>query len=331
MPNLVAVQAHISLEVYQSSDTFRRWVLEMTEEAVQGLGDAQGLGNTETLVAFPELIGFPLLLTLADKNTLHDKTMTQAVQRFITAKWLEVIRQAVQQRHFSISAALLPSALPAYLAYKNAFAEAAQTFKVTLIAGSSLLPHISEEASRNVHITNPKVYNTSFIFAPTGTLLGRSHKTYLTPGLESRLGLSRGRLGDLQVLRTPVGRVAVPICLDAFYTSVIDHVDGLGAEIVVMPSANPLPWAGRWAANPELTEGEAWLKYGLAQQIQNRLHIRYGVNPMLVGQVWDIAFEGCSSLVTNTLNANAQTIAQAKNATSQDYVRATVDALTSAR
>jgi predicted amidohydrolase len=317
--NLVAVQAQISLDVYESPQAFRRWVLELTEEAVKDLPVAP------TLVAFPEMIGFPLLLTAGDKGTLQDKTLTQALRRFLKGHWLELLGQAIKYRHFSPSAAFLPPAVPAYLAYKNAFAEAAKTFGVTLVAGSSLLPHITEEVSRGTHITNPKVYNTSFIFSPIGQLLGRSQKLYLTPGMESRLGLSRGQLSEMQVLQTPVGRVGVPICLDAFYTSVIDHLDGLGAEIVVMPSANPLPWAGRWATNPLLSEGEAWLKYGLAQQLQNRSHIRYGVNPMLVGQVWDIAFEGCSSLIEKTADGPTKLLAQAENATSSDFVRATVD------
>lgn len=319
MINLVAVQAQISLDVYESPETFRRWVLEMTEEALQGLPVAP------TLVAFPEMIGFPLLLTLGDQGTLQDKTLTQALQRFLKGNWLELLQQAIKQRHFSLSAAFLPVAVPAYLAYKNAFAEAAKTFGVTLVAGSSLLPHITEEASRGTHITNPKVYNTSFVFAPTGQLLGRSKKVYLTPGMESCLGLARGQLAELHVLQTSVGRVGVPVCLDAFYTSVIDHLDGLGADIVVMPSANPLPWQGRWAVNSSLSEGEAWMKYGLAQQLQNRSHIRYGVNPMLVGQVWDVAFEGCSSLIEKTTNGSTKLLAQARNATSQDFVRATVD------
>jgi predicted amidohydrolase len=316
--NLIAVQAQVSLDVYESPETFRQWILHLTEEATKGLPVAP------TLVAFPEMIGFPLLLTLADKQTLHDTTLTGALQRFLKGKWLDVIGQAIKHRHFSLSAAFLPSAVPAYLAYKNAFAEAAKTFKVTLVAGSSLLPHITEEASRATHITNPKVYNTSFVFAPTGQLLGRSQKIYLTPRMESRLGLTHGRLAELHIMQTPVGRVAVPICLDAFYTSVIDYLDGLGAEMVVMPSANPLPWHGRWATDTALSEGEAWLKYGLLEQLQNRLHIRYGVNPMLVGRVWDIAFEGCSSLIA-VKNDTTQLIAQAENPTSSDYVRATVD------
>jgi predicted amidohydrolase len=323
--NLVAVQAQVSLEPYQSSETFRHWILQLTEEAVKDLP------SHPTLVAFPEMIGFPLILTLADGETLRDRTITQAVQRFLKKHWGSILRHAVQYRHFSPSAAFLPFTLPAYLAYKNAFAEAARTFGVTLVAGSGLLPHITEEASRNVHITNPKVYNTSFVFAPTGTLLGRSQKMYLTAGLESRLGLSRGKLSDLRVMQTPVGRLGIPICLDAFYTSVIDHLDGLGAEIVVMPSANPLPWSGSWAANPALSEGEAWTHNGLSKQLQNRLSISYGVNPMLVGQVWDIAFEGCSSLVAKTLDGTTQIPSQAKNPTSLDFVRATVDAPTSAR
>jgi predicted amidohydrolase len=322
--NLIAVQAQISLDIYESPETFRRWVLNLTEEAVKGLPVAS------TLVAFPEMIGFPLLLTLADKQTLTDKTLGQVLKRLLKSKWLDVIQQGIKHRHFSVSSVFLPFAVPAYLAYKNAFAEAAKTFGVTLVAGSSLLPHISEEASRGVHITSPKVYNTSFVFAPTGQLLGRSQKMYLTPGMESRLGLAKGRLSELHVMHTPVGGVAVPICLDAFYTSVIDHLDGLGAEIVVMPSANPLPWFGRWAANPELSEGEAWMNYSLTQQLRDRVNIRYGLNSLLVGQVWDIGFEGCSSIVLVD-DGQTRPFAQAKNPTSSDFVRATVDVKRPAR
>lgn len=324
MVNLIAVQAKLSLDAYESPETFRRWVLNLTEEATKGLPVAP------TLVAFPEMIGFPLLLTLADKETLHDKTLTQALRRFLKRQWLDVVRQAIKYRHGSIGAAFLPSAIPAYLAYKNAFAEAARTFRVTLVAGSSLLPHITEEASRGIHITSPKVYNTSFIFAPTGQLLGRSQKIYLTRGMESQLGLARGVLSALHLMQTSVGKVAVPICLDAFYTSVIDHLDGLGAEIVVMPSANPLPWHGPWAANPALSEGEAWMRYGLMQQLQDRISIRYGVNPMLVGQVWDISFEGETSLVA-VKKGTTELLAQAKNPTSLEFVRATVDVSNVAR
>ncbi|MGL4610639.1 MAG: carbon-nitrogen hydrolase family protein [Trueperaceae bacterium] len=323
--NLVAVQAQVKLRHYQTPETFRQWVLQLTEGALEGLP------KEPTLVAFPEMMGLPLLLTLAEPKTLQDTSLEGAVRRILKRQWRDVLRQALHHRHFSLSAVFLPSALPAYRAYHTAFAEAARRFDVTIVAGSSLLPHITEEASSGLHIVNPKVYNTSFIFSPRGTLLGQSHKIHLTKGLESRLGLARGRPQDLQVMHTPVGRIAVPICLDAFYTSVLDHLDGLGAEIVVMPSANFLPWEGKWAANPTRSEGEAWFKYGLAQGLERRLYLRYGINPMLVGQFWDLDFEGVSSIVSRQADGTTQIVATAKNATSLAFVRATVDVPTLAR
>ena len=49
-----------------------------------------------------------------------------------------------------------------------------------------------------------------------------------------------------------------------------------------------------------VSEGEAWLRYGLREQVQNRMNIQYGVNPMLVGDVWDLSPRGRSSIVANT-------------------------------
>ena len=76
-------------------------------------------------------------------------------------------------------------------------------------------------------MANGRVQNVSYTFGPTGTVLGRSAKRYLTAGLESRLGLSRAASG-LNVLETPAGRVGVALCLDGFYSSVLETFDGFG-------------------------------------------------------------------------------------------------------
>ena len=85
----------------------------------------------------------------------------------------------------------------------------------------------------------------------------------------------------------------------AFLRGVIDTLDGRGAEVVVQPSADHAPWDRRWPADPDLSEGEAWLTSGLRHTIQDRRSIRYGVNPMLVGDVFDLHPRGRSSVVAN--------------------------------
>ena len=313
----------MQLSDYRSAESFEAKVLELTRCAVSGLDDAP------KLVAFPETIGFPLL-TLGEYDAVSKMSRVSEVMRYsLKRHWREVLRAAWRWRVLGIGALHLSRAIPAYLAYKNAFSKAAQTFGVTVVAGSHFLPHIEEEATRGVHIADKRVYNTAYSFSPTGHIINRSSKRYLTPGAESRSGLSRFN-GPLHPFETPVGRVGVAVCLDGFYSSVIEHLDGLGAQIMVQPSANHAPWDRAWPADPSFSEGEAWLQKGLRSQLQGRLHLRYGVNPMMVGDVWDLYPRGRSSLLVNTRFEEAETegyegvLALAETDDQEEVVRAEV-------
>ena len=314
------------LEHYRSAKTFRQKILTLTEKAIAGLPEVP------TLVAFPEAIGFPLLLTLDGFETTKDAaSVSNAAFALARVRWRGVLAAAWRYRTFSLSTLYLWRALPAYRAYHDAFAEAARTYRVTIVAGSSFLPHLENEAVRGLHVADKRVYNTAFTFGETGTLLGRTHKVYLNPGAESSSGLQRGRLDDLYAQETPVGRVGVALCLDGFYSSVIERFDGLGAQIIVQPSANHASWERPWPGDASLSEGAAWLRYGLRALVQDRLHLRYGVNPMLVGDVWDLAARGRSSLVANcrfvpeaVLDGHPGLLALAETAERETFVRATV-------
>ncbi len=319
--NLVAVQAHMKLSDYESAEAFKQKIFALSEKATDGLP----AGNT--LVAFPETIGLPLLFTLGRFEQVRDLPSVRAIMlNYLKSSWQDVLKAAFKHNAFGLNALYLPQSINAYLAYKHAFAEAARTFAVSIVAGSSFLPLIEEEVSRGVHIANARVFNTSFGFAPTGSLLGRAKKVYLTQGAESSAGLSHGRLEDLSLMKLPVGRVGVAICLDAFYASVIEHFDGLGAEIIVQPSANHASWDRPWPSDKSLTEGEAWLNYGLAKQIQNRQNISYGINPMMVGKVWDLEAYGRSSIVTNVSKTNQKDVflGLAESATDEEVLRVSV-------
>lgn len=313
MVNLIAVQPEMTLENYQSASSFRQKIMGLCEEAVSGLPRAP------TLMAFPELIGFPLLLGLQTNGG----NLVQSIKKVLMRSWSEILLGAFQHRYLGLSLIYLPSSLEAYGVYTSAFREAARTFEVTIVAGSSLLPYITHEPSLGLHIANPRVYNTSFVFSPRGQLLGQSQKVHLTPGLESRMGINRGRLQDLQLIHTPVGKLAVAICLDAFHDTVIGHFDGLGAEIIVQPSANNASWTRAWPKDPNLTEGEAWFRYGLLKTLSAAQHLRYGVNPMLVGDLWDLRFEGLSSIVQ--VQSHQTTVISQATTVKEALVRATVD------
>jgi predicted amidohydrolase len=102
-----------------------------------------------------------------------------------------------------------------------------------VVAGSAFLPEVEEEAARGTHVVDARVHNVACAFGPGGTSLGRSRKVFLAPGGESRAGLRRGRVADLPVLDTPVGRVAVAVCLDGWFDGVLALAAGSATEEVV--------------------------------------------------------------------------------------------------
>ena len=324
--HLIAVQAQLRLSNYRSPEAFAAWIAELSQHAVAGLDDAP------KLLAFPETIGLPLLLTLENYADVSRRTrLAGAALTVLRRQWRSVLHAAMRHRALGPQALFVARALPAYRAYVRAFSEAAQRTGATIVAGSSFLPHVEQEASRGLHIADGRVQNVAYTFAPTGTILGRSGKRYLTKGLESRLGLSRAPASNTRVLHTPAGRIGVALCLDGFYSSMLEQLDGAGADIVVQPSANYAPWTRRWPPDETYSEGEAWLGLGLREGVRNRQHICYGVNPMLVGGMFELQAEGRSSIVANPRFLAAEkggyggVLALAHTHTQEEIVRAKVE------
>ena len=129
---------------------------------------------------------------------------------------------------------------------------------------------------------------------------------------------------------TAPGRIGVLICYDAFDHTLVEHYDALGTDILVQPSYNNDPWDGPWSAGRGLTEGQAWLQFGLPSIIQGRENIRYGVNPMMVGRILDLVGQGRSSISVNTGRPGASLedalLAIAATPDGEEIVAATVDA-----
>jgi predicted amidohydrolase len=316
---LAAVQARLAPEPYRGAAAFEAWVTGLARRAVE---DAPA--GVPRLVAFPEAIGLPLLFTPSEGRVGGDADASAAARagaadraasdvdayagapdmgaaalRLLRQEWRAVLAAAWRHRVIGPSALYLARAVPAYRAYAAAFRAAALASDAVVVGGSAFLPEMDEEAARGVHVTRPWVHNVAATFAPSGALLGRSRKVYLTPGAESRAGLRRGRVEDLPLFDTPAGRIGVAVCLDGWYDGVVGALDGRGAQVVVQPSANDAAWERPWPPDPRLTEGEAWLQRGLRAGLRGRLNLRYGVNPMLVGDFAGFRPRGRSSIVAN--------------------------------
>lgn len=287
---LAAVQMRWQAADYRSGGAFAERVVVLARAAVAG-------ADGPALVAFPELVGLPLLATAAGRGAALEAGLSAALGGWASRSPGAWLGAAWRHRVGPLAGAYAALAPAAFALHRDAFAAAARASGATIVAGTALLPTVADEAQRGLHVVDPRPRNVALVFAPSGALVGRAAKAFLTEGLERRVGLVPGRVEDLPVWPSPVGRLAVAVCLDGWYHHVLERFDGLGAEVVVQPSANDAPWRRPWPPDPSRREEDAWLGLGLRAGLQGRASLRYGVNPMLVGDLPPLAPRGRSSIV----------------------------------
>jgi predicted amidohydrolase len=204
-------------------------------------------------------------------------------------------------------ALLLASCDALYRPFVETLSRLAVKYAATIVAGT-LAPEVRRSTDPReirrwgrggagcVYIpTGPEVYNTALVFGPDGALLGRVNKVFLTASDREQLDLTPGQLEDVHIIETPAGRLGVAISLDAFTPQYVRQLDALGAEIVVQPDANDARWAGltretrRW-------QPEDWLVSALGSIQPKYRNLRYNVCAMQTGNLYEIPFDGQSSI-----------------------------------
>lgn len=143
------------------------------------------------------------------------------------------------------------------------FSRLAALYGLYLMAGSFLLPD------------GGKLVNRALLFAPDGNLIGFQDKVHLTQ-LEKEWGLTRGN--QFNIFETALGKLALPVCMDATYFETFRILEQKGAEIVITPIANPEPY-NYWMA-----------LRGIWPRVQESP--LYGIKSALVGKLINFEFTG---------------------------------------
>ena len=263
--------------------------------------------SSPDLIVFPEDVGTGLVtLGVPDADRL---TSLPAVIAALFARDAERVGEMIAAGVSPARALLLARAERMRAVYVGVFAQLAQTHQVHIVASSILLPH---EGARD-----GAVHNTSLLFAPDGGVLGTVDKVNLIP-LEAADGLDAVP-GDPRRVRpwpTTIGCLGPLICLDAWDARLAASLVEQGAQMLIVPSANPEPWT---------PEELAARKQGMFARVRE-LGVP-GVEAFAVGSLAGVRFEGRSWILAPdpAMPEGVRILAQADSPTRPQVIAATVE------
>ena len=325
--NLVAVQMRARLDSYRDDVSFRQTIMRLMDRAAEKTQLAD-----DTLVVFPENVGTLAVVANNHESVEQADTLEEGIENVVRGNLTGVLFQKSRRRVSWARALFLARQQQMAQIYFDTFSEAASRHGVYLAAGTAALTDAqmaeyvpadvpgSPDEQRASDRTN--VYNVSVVFGPRGQVLGVARKTHLID-LEGPEGLdfSSGEVGGLQPIDTPLGTLGSAICLDAFRTQVWRHLHDNGVQILLQPSANPVPW--------EPWQQEEWL-FSAAEAVNVGL-FPYAVNPMLTGSILDLGFHGQSGIfaspeVMDKINVEGEAISGYQDIDGPDvFLRTTKD------
>lgn len=181
---------------------------------------------------------------------------------------------------------------------RQTFSWLAQAYGLYIMAGSFLVPD------------GGRVVNRALLFDAGGRLAGFQDKVHLTVQ-EKKWGLTSG--DSLAVFPTPLGVLAAPVCMDATYFETFRLLERQGAEIVMVPIANPEQY-------------NFWLALrGIWPRVQESTV--YGLKSALVGEFlgWKLTGRaGIFAPLELTQNKDG-VLAETVSAVGEGFVTATLD------
>jgi hypothetical protein len=300
---VIAVGNRINMQAAATEESFAVELERIVAMAVPHLSREK-----PNLVALGEVLGLPLALA-GRRGYLARHMHTSTVA--ITMLALSYARRLLYYRRLytgisPVRALLLSLSDRLYRPFVETLGALAARHH-TYLCASTIAPHVRLSTSRTdirrfgrrelgrVYAPDgPGVYNTAFLWGPDGALIGTTDKVFLTESELTTLDLTPGDLRRVRAFDTEMGRVGIAISLDAFTPEYLHVLDGRGTRIVVQNDANDTVWAApckTWEWQPQ-----EWLNSVLGSVQDDYPNICYNVCPMQVGNFFDVAFDGQSTI-----------------------------------
>ena len=291
---LVAVQMKLAINDFYSQENFETKISNLMEKVANKANP-----ELPTLVVFPEDVGL-MLIALENQQTLSTvQTIEDAIKKMTMKHFLPLVWYRLRYNISWVPALYYYRNKVIAETYFNTFSSLARKHQVYIVAGTVPLPHYKIKDGQVLYqegATGPKIYNTSYLFDIDGKVIGYQDKVHLLElEQEDGLHLTPGSLEDIEVFDTNIGRLGIAVCLDSFKEDIIDRLREQKADILIQPSANPLPW--------EDWQQEEWLEssYKYTYELQ---YFKYAINPMMNGEFFDLGFYGQSSIISRENTSN---------------------------
>lgn len=288
----VAVQPRWHATDFVTADAFRHWMRAQLEGARPHLAP-----DRPNLVVLTELNGLPLVLR-GGGWALRLRTFERVALALFLARLPHTLPVLLRERVSPIRALQLAGTDANTALYLRTCRDLAREYGVYLCCGSAPMPRYTRRGDRLTRAPGI-LTNQTVLLDPQGDLIGVTDKIHLTPDEQgSGVDLTPGDPRELRVFPTPAGDLGVAISLDAFRPDVIGSLEAQGCTVLLQPDANGSPWTAREGLPPDPAnlrdQPVAWLES--SWQVTSTTRIRYAVNPMVVGNLLNLTFDGQSGI-----------------------------------
>lgn len=276
--------------------------------------------NDTTVLILPENIGTWLVALNEKKIVYKDTSVAEAIKSIMLSNLIGygkayLFSQGADTRANTVFRMKASSMAEVY---QQTFSKLSKKYKITIVAGSIILPDPSIKKRKiTLHYTG-KLYNTTMVFDKAGNVLPQITKNKILNAKTNQFA-TPAMLADIPIYNTPAGKLGILIGADAWYPENYRNLQKKQTELLIVPVCNNNNWYMGWQGyNPKntpndvdkndistITEQEAWLKYAMVGRASNT-GIKNGVTVFLRGNLWYQQLEG------NTLIWNKNTPAIAK-------------------
>ncbi|WP_331253988.1 nitrilase-related carbon-nitrogen hydrolase [Leptospira mtsangambouensis] len=303
--SFVGMEPYLNKYSYATEDSFYLALSEYFRMAKEN----ELLFVDRSIVVLPEYIGTWLVVTAEDKSIFATNTIQEAMEVLVKHNlgsflWHYLFSNSyssdkLKETLFRMKAWQMSDR------YQSVFARLAREYRVSIVAGSIVLPH-PKVIEGKITPTDGPLENVSFYFHPDGRVDDQMVRK-LFPIVDEKEFLKEGKLEENPSYQTPLGKLYTMVCADSWFPEVYTEFKKSESELLAVPSfVSPADaWTTKWQgyngyANPKdvdpkdigsISERAAWKKYAMNGRLKDP-KVKAGINVFFRGEIWDLVASG---------------------------------------